>query len=100
MQGAAAQALVVLAVMQPLNAVTFIGDGIFQGAADFRYLAGSMVGACAIASGAMLVDGGGGGLRAVWLALLALQAVRALSIVLRFADVIEGSPLMLRQRRG
>jgi hypothetical protein len=31
-QHAGGKAIIVLAGMQPLNAVTFIGDGIFQGA--------------------------------------------------------------------
>jgi Na+-driven multidrug efflux pump len=95
-QHAAGKAIIVLAAMQPLNAVTFIGDGIFQGAKDFQYLAGGMAVACTLASCAMLA--GRGRLQDVWLALLGLQLVRAVTIALRYWDVVPvlgGSPLAL-----
>lgn len=88
------QSLVVVAVMQPFNAVTFIGDGVFQGAKDFTYLAGGMALACALAAAALTT--GDGSLRSVWLALLGLQTVRAVTIALRYWDrvpVLGGSPL-------
>ena len=93
-QKAAVQGIMVLALMQPLNAVTFVGDGIFQGAADFTYLAGGMALACTVSAGVMLQ--GEGSLQQVWLALLCLQLVRAVTIALRYWDVVPvfgGSPL-------
>lgn len=93
-QAAAADAMLVLAAMQPLNAITFVGDGIFQGAADFRYLAVSMAVACSAGAGSMLLAGDT--LQSVWLSLLLLQLFRALAIGARYEDalpVFGGSPL-------
>jgi hypothetical protein len=69
-------------------------QGIFQGAADFTYLAGGMALACTVSAGVMLQ--GEGSLQQVWLALLCLQLVRAVTIALRYWDVVPvfgGSPL-------
>lgn len=96
-QVVAAQGIVVVAAMQPLNAVVFIGDGVFQGATDFLYLALSMAVACGLSAGAMLV--GGGGLQDVWIALFALQLLRTVAVAARYADavpVLGGSPLARR----
>ncbi len=64
-------------VMQPLNALVFVWDGIGIGASAFRYLAGSM----AVAAGgaiAMLLTvlSTGGGLPMVWWALTLLMGLR------------------------
>jgi Na+-driven multidrug efflux pump len=96
-QVAAVQGIVVVAAMQPLNAVVFIGDGVFQGATDFLYLALSMALACGLSAGIMLV--GGGGLQDVWIALFALQLLRTVAVAARYADavpVLGGSPLARR----
>lgn len=93
-QSATIGALGIVAAMQPLNAIVFVGDGVFQGAADFQYLAVGMLAACGLSAGAMLT--GHGSLPEVWQALMGLQAARAVAISLRYANVVPffgGSPL-------
>lgn len=64
-------------LMQPLNALVFVWDGIGIGASAFRYLAGSMAAAAAIAIALLLlVLPLNGGLVMVWWALTALMGVR------------------------
>ena len=41
--------LVYVAIMQPLNALVFVGDGVGQGSDDFSYLCGAMLAAGAAA---------------------------------------------------
>lgn len=93
-QNAAIGALGIVAAMQPLNAIVFVGDGVFQGAADFQYLATGMLIACGVSAGVML--SGHGSLPEVWQALFGLQAARAVAISLRYANLVPlfgGSPL-------
>lgn len=93
-QDAAAPALFIVAAMQPFNALSFVGDGIFQGAKDFQYLAAAMAVACATAGTAMAV--GDGSLSTVWTSLAVLQVLRGAAIVARYADIVPcfgGSPL-------
>ena len=76
-----------LALMQPAAAVVFGLDGILIGAGDTRYLAGSMLLAgvgvyMPIALLALALDWG---LTGVWAGLLALVAVRLLTLGWRFA---------------
>lgn len=68
-----------LAAMQPLGAVVFVWDGIFMGAARFRFLAASSV-AAALAAGAFLlaVPGAGWGLAGVWWGVAVLLVGRGL----------------------
>jgi MATE family multidrug resistance protein len=64
-------------VMQPLNAVVFVYDGVAIGAGAFGYLAGSMVAAAAITAAALLaVAVSGLGLAAVWWAMVLLMVAR------------------------
>ena len=41
--------LVYVAIMQPINALVFVGDGVGQGSDDFSYLCGAMLAAGAAA---------------------------------------------------
>eukprot|EP00892_Ulva_mutabilis_P004326 jgi/Ulvmu1/2265/UM013_0112.1 len=96
-QDAAAPALVIVAAMQPFNALAFVGDGVFQGAKDFQYLAAAMAVACAAAAAVMV--SGDGSVRSVWVGLAVLQALRGAAIVVRYADWVPGfggSPLSLK----
>lgn len=64
-------------LMQPLNALVFVWDGVGIGASAFRYLAASMVLAAAVAITILaLVLPLNGGLVMVWWALTALMGVR------------------------
>ena len=83
--------------MQPFNALAFVGDGVFQGAKDFQYLAAAMAVACGAAVAGMAR--GDGSLQSVWAALALLQALRGAAIAVRYADVVPGfgaSPLALK----
>ncbi len=66
-----------IVLMQPLNAVVFVWDGIAIGASRFAFLAGSTV-AAGLATAAVLVvvQQQGWGLPGVWWALVAMMAVR------------------------
>jgi len=64
-------------LMQPLNALVFVWDGIGIGASAFRFLAGSMFAAAAAAIAVLLaVLPLGGGLPMVWWALTLLMFLR------------------------
>lgn len=79
---AAAQPLQLVAALQPLNAVVFVGDGILQGAKDFGYVALAM-GASTAAAGTALAAMGGS-LLGVWQAIGVLQVSRAASLSIRY----------------
>lgn len=89
---AVAPLLTYVAVMQPLNSLVFVGDGILQGSKDFGYLAGAMVVASAAALG--VLGTGDGSLETVWRALIALQGARAVGLAWRyFGGTAAGGPL-------
>lgn len=68
-------------LMQPLNALVFVWDGIGIGASAFRYLAISMVVAAAVAVGLLAaVLPTGGGLVMIWWSLTALMVVRLIAL--------------------
>ena len=70
-----------LVVMQPLNALVFVWDGIAIGAAAFRFLAVSTTAAALAAIVALLpVIPLGWGLIGVWLAMVALMLVRGTTL--------------------
>lgn len=72
-----------IVLMQPLNALVFVWDGIGIGASAFRYLAGSMVVAAGVTIGILaLVLPVGGGLVMVWWALTALIGLRLAAMAL------------------
>jgi MATE family multidrug resistance protein len=71
--------------MQPLNALVFVWDGIFLGAEDFRFLAVQMALAGAVAAAVLaLVLPLGLGLAGVWWGIVALMAVRAVTLAIRY----------------
>lgn len=72
---------VFIVVMQPLNAMVFVWDGIAIGASRFTFLAASTV-ASALATAAVLgvVQLRGWGLRGVWWALVAMMVVRFVAL--------------------
>jgi putative MATE family efflux protein len=78
--------LVWVAVLQPVNAVAFVLDGVLIGAGDMRFLAWAMAGAAALfipaAATVAVVDAGIGWL---WAALGLLMTARAAALLARFA---------------
>jgi Na+-driven multidrug efflux pump len=81
----AAFILLIVAVLQPVNAIAFTLDGILIGAGDSRFLAWAMAAAFAVflpaAIGVLLLDAGIG---ALWSALGLFMAVRSGMLLLRF----------------
>jgi len=68
-------------LMQPINAVVFVWDGLAIGARSFDYLAGSMVVSAAAASAVLLlVRPLGWPLAGVWLGIMVLMLSRALTL--------------------
>jgi len=69
-------------VMQPLNAVVFVYDGVGIGAGAFGYLAASMVAAGVLTVAALVAVGALGlGLAAVWWAMVLLMVARLVALV-------------------
>jgi putative MATE family efflux protein len=84
--GLAAFLLVWVAVLQPVNAVAFVLDGILIGAGDMRFLAWAMAGAAAVfVPAAVTVAALGAGIGWLWAAIALLMAVRAGTLLARFA---------------
>jgi len=82
----AARALWLVAVLQPLNAVVFVLDGVLIGAGEFRYLAWGMAASAAVfVPVALLVLAHRGGIVALWGALATLMVARAVANISRFA---------------
>ena len=78
----ARQALWVLAALQPIGALVFVGDGIYLGAGRFSFLASSTV-AAAVAAVAVfaIVVSVNGTLWAVWLGISTMIVVRGLAMI-------------------
>jgi len=75
-----------LAVLQPLNAVVFVLDGVLIGAGDLRFLAGAMVAAFAVFLPAAVLAGAvGGTLLWLWGAVTLLMVARLAGMAWRFA---------------
>lgn len=70
-----------IVLMQPLNAIVFVWDGIAIGASRFSFLAASTV-AASLATAAVLlvVQSQGWGLPGVWWSLVAMMAVRFVTL--------------------
>jgi len=89
--------LVWVAVLQPLNAVAFVLDGVLIGAGDMRFLAWAMIVAAAVfipaALAVLALDAGIGWL---WASLGLLMATRASTLLARFAS---GRWIVLGARR-
>ncbi len=82
-----------VALMQPLNALVFVWDGIFMGVEDFAFLAGAMAASALVASLLLLlVIPLGWGLPGVWWALVALNLVRAVTQAVRYLSAGGGLP--------
>ncbi|HEY3000026.1 MAG TPA: MATE family efflux transporter [Acidimicrobiales bacterium] len=82
----AAFLLVWVAVMQPVNAVAFVLDGVLIGAGDMAFLARAMVLAAAVfVPAALAVLALGLGIGWLWAAIGLLMAVRAGTLLARFA---------------
>ena len=75
-----------VAVLQPVNAVAFVLDGILIGAGDMRFLAWAMAGAAAVfIPPAVAVAALDAGLGWLWASIGLLMATRAVSLAVRFA---------------
>ncbi len=83
------------ALAQPLNAVSFVTDGIHWGARDYRYLRNTMLAATALGAAALLALGalGHASLAGVWLVTGGWIAIRAGFGWLRLAPGIGAAPL-------
>jgi Na+-driven multidrug efflux pump len=76
--------LLVVAVCQPIAGVVFVLDGVLMGAGDGRYLAWAMLITLAVfAPVALLVPMCGGGLTALWWAMVLMMTVRMVTLWLR-----------------
>ncbi len=74
---------VLVAIMQPLNGLVFVWDGIYMGAGAFRYLAIAMVISASVSVAILLaVPRMGWGLTQVWWGLMALMGVRAVTLAI------------------
>lgn len=68
-------------VMQPLNALVFVWDGVFMGAERFRFLAAQMFASAVVAASVLLlVVPMGWGLAGVWWGIVALMGMRAATL--------------------
>jgi Na+-driven multidrug efflux pump len=83
----ALQVLLIVAALQPLNAVVFVLDGVLIGAGDVAYLAAAMIAATLLvfvpAAAAVLVFDGG--LLWLWGALSLWMVARCVGMAARFA---------------
>jgi putative MATE family efflux protein len=80
------QVLWIVALLQPLNAVVFVLDGVLIGAGDLRFLARAMVAAFAVfLPAAILVGAVGGSLLWLWGAVTLLMVARLAGMAWRFA---------------
>ncbi len=75
--------------MQPLNALVFVGDGIFMGLQSFRFLAVQMLLSAAAAGTVLaLVVPMGWGLPGVWWGLVALMIARAVTLAWGYGHLV------------
>src|SRR5581483_2910472 len=82
----ARQVLWIVAVLQPLNVVVFVLDGVLIGAGDLRFLAGAMVAAFVLfLPAAVLAGTAGGTLLWLWGAVTLLMVARLAGVAWRFA---------------
>ncbi|MES4887009.1 MATE family efflux transporter [Streptomyces sp. NPDC096012] len=83
-KSAALPALLMVALSQPICGIVFVLDGVLMGAGDGPYLAWAMVVTLAVfAPVALLIPTFGGGLTAVWAAMMLMMTVRMLTLWLR-----------------
>ncbi len=73
-------------LLQPLNGLVFVGDGIYMGAEEFPYLAKSMIGTALVAAAVLgLVLPMGWGLTGVWWGITTLMVGRLLTLAVPYA---------------
>ena len=74
-----------VALLQPLNGLVFVGDGIYMGAEAFSYLARAMIGTALVAATVLvLVVPMGWGLVGVWWGVATLMGGRLLTLVVPY----------------
>ncbi|MET9493968.1 MATE family efflux transporter [Streptomyces sp. NPDC006552] len=84
-QDAAVGALIVVALAQPLCGLVYVLDGVLMGAGDGPYLAWAMIVTLAVFTPvALLVPVLGGGLTAVWGAMMLMMAMRTVTLWTRY----------------
>jgi MATE family multidrug resistance protein len=72
-------------LLQPLNGLVFVGDGIYMGAEEFPYLAKAMIGTALVAATVLLlVIPMGWGLVGVWWGVAALMVGRLLTLAVPY----------------
>jgi MATE family multidrug resistance protein len=84
-----------VAVLQPLNGLVFVGDGIYMGAERFGYLATAMIGTALVAAAVLLlVRPMGWGLTGVWWGITTLMIGRLLTLAVPYVrgTVLRNSP--------
>ena len=86
----------ILALLQPLNAAVFVGDGVFQGSSDFDFLAKAMAVSAGIGIITLTIAGyiDGASLTTVWIGMATLMFGRAATLGWRYYND-ENSPLAL-----
>ena len=91
----------VLALTQPINAISFVTDGIHWGTGDYRYLRNAML---AATGGGLLaiatLASGPGALTRIWLVTAAWIAIRAVFGLLRVWPGVGEAPLRGRLEPG
>lgn len=81
-----------VALLQPLNGLVFVWDGIFMGLEDFGFLAVAMLVSALAASTIMLMAlPSGWGLQGVWWGIATLMATRILTLAWRHTQPIFGA---------
>lgn len=87
-----------VAVLQPLNGLVFVWDGLFMGVQVFRYLAVAMIMSALIAIPILVMTPRmGWGLEGVWWAITAMMVLRALTLAIPW---FRGSLLFLTEDRA
>jgi putative MATE family efflux protein len=83
----AEQLLLIVALMQPLNAAVFVLDGVLIGASDVGYLAAAMFGAAIVVflPAAAIVLHARAGVLWLWAAIVLLMVARCAGVGVRFA---------------
>ncbi|GMH32930.1 hypothetical protein BSKO_00764 [Bryopsis sp. KO-2023] len=87
----------IVAFAQPISGLVFVFDGIFMGAADFEFVASSVLTACLLGEGLMVLRGGG--LVGVWQSLVLVQVARAVGLGLRYWGYL-GGPFVREKESG
>ncbi len=73
--------LIFVAILQPINGLVFVWDGLFMGAEAFRYLAYAMILSSVLAAAILLsTPSMGWGLAGVWWAITAMMLIRTLTL--------------------